>query len=204
MNKRYSSKYDRKIYEIFAGEYFTTDERKVILQTLLGSCIAVCFKDKYNHIVGINHFMLPGNPRAEKVIYDKNSRYGINSMELVINSMMKKGARRENLEAKVFGGGKVMKWGLNNVAENNIEFVLAYLKMERIPISARDVGGDYGRKVIMFSDSFAVYRKKIKSSKVVNSTLEKEKKLLSKVKKKNQKKSDITLFEQEVNNGQTN
>ncbi|MFW5996280.1 MAG: chemotaxis protein CheD, partial [Halanaerobiaceae bacterium] len=145
---------------------------------------------------GINHFMLPGKANLEKIAVDEDARYGINSMELMINAMMKKGASRTRLEAKVFGGGKVMKAGLNNVAENNVGFITRYLEIEEIPVIASDVGGKHGRKIILLPGSFSVYVRKIKKHKLVNETVAEEKKLLSKVKDQKKEKSNITYFAQ--------
>lgn len=196
MRRRFSNKYGREIYEIFTGEYYVTNREDIIMQTLLGSCIAVCLRDNIVGVTGINHFMLPGKANLEKIEIDEDARYGINSMELMINAMMKKGASRTRLEAKVFGGGKVMKAGLNNVAENNVGFITRYLEIEEIPVIASDVGGKHGRKIILLPGSFSVYVRKIKKHKLVNETVAEEKKLLSKVKNQKKEKSNITYFAQ--------
>lgn len=196
MRRRFSNKYGREIYEIFTGEYYVTNREDIIMQTLLGSCIAVCLRDNIVGVTGINHFMLPGKANLEKIAVDEDARYGINSMELMINAMMKKGASRTRLEAKVFGGGKVMKAGLNNVAENNVGFITRYLEIEEIPVIASDVGGKHGRKIILLPGSFSVYVRKIKKHKLVNETVAEEKKLLSKVKDQKKEKSNITYFAQ--------
>lgn len=194
MKKRFNNKYNRYIYEIFAGEYFVTQKKKIILQTLLGSCIAVCMIDKVTRIIGINHFMLPGNPNPDKIVADEDSRYGIHAMELMINAMMKKGAIRQNLQAKVFGGGKVIQNGLNHVSENNVKFILAYLNMEKIPILARDLGGEHGRKILVIPDTFTVYQKKIEISKLGDKTIKREKRLMDDAKDKKDTDSNLTLF----------
>jgi len=62
--------------------------------------------------------------------------------------MMKHGATRATMEAKVFGGGQVIDGMTSmNIGENNTDFVMAYLKTERIPIMSKDVLGPYPRKV---------------------------------------------------------
>jgi chemotaxis protein CheD len=51
---------------------------------------------------------------------DVSGRYGSYAMELLINEMMKLGARRETLQAKIFGGGQVMaNFTTMNVGERN-------------------------------------------------------------------------------------
>jgi chemotaxis protein CheD len=195
LNQRYSNKFKRKIYEIFAGEYYVIKSQPVILQTLLGSCVSVCLKDKFSGIVGINHFMLPGGANIEKIIYDADSRYGINSMELLINGMMKLGAIRKGLQAKVFGGGKVVANELNNVGQANIDFVDTYLNMEQIPVLARDLGSNHGRKILFFPDSFTVLQKKIEITRPDNKIVKTEKRYLKDSIKESQKESELTLFE---------
>ena len=127
--------------KLMAGEYFVHDDDEILLTTTLGSCIATCLWDPETRVGGMNHFMLPGG--------DANSgRYGSYAMELLINEMMKRGARRETLEAKVFGGGQMIQ-GVDsmNIGERNTVFAVDYLKTERIPIVSRDVLGGYARKV---------------------------------------------------------
>jgi chemotaxis protein CheD len=91
-------------------------------------------------------------------------------MELLINQLLKLGARRNGLEAKVFGGGNVLR-GLSatNVAQRNAEFVLAYLGTEKIPIVAHDLGGTQPRKIYQFVKNGRVRVKKLGST--ANDTL---------------------------------
>ena len=109
--------------------------------TTLGSCIAACLWDREAKVGGMNHFMLPEGDAD-------SGRYGSFAMELLINEMMKRGATRSTMEAKVFGGGQVVE-GMNkmNIGERNTAFVIEYLKTERIPIVSKDVLGPHPRKV---------------------------------------------------------
>ena len=126
--------------KLMAGEYFVHDD-DILLTTTLGSCIATCLWDPEARVGGMNHFMLPGGDAS-------SGRYGSYAMEILINEMMKRGARREALEAKVFGGGQVMQgMATMNIGERNTAFAVDYLKAERIPIVSRDVLGGYARKV---------------------------------------------------------
>ena len=84
------------------GQYFASKD-PVIIQTVLGSCVSVCFFDPVTRIGGMNHILYSGEVRSS---YDYNARYGINAMELLINEMVGLGAVRSRLIAKVFGGGK--------------------------------------------------------------------------------------------------
>jgi len=178
VKKTFNHKIKRYMYELFAGEYYATRDKDIALSTLLGSCVAVCLKDKRNGVVGMNHFMLPGKVDSAKVMFSEDGRYGINAMEKMVNDMMKLNSRRENMEAKVFGGGQVMDYKLTSVAQLNIEFALAYLEMEGIPIISQDVGGNYGRKLLLFPENFSVYMKRISYQKNLEEAVAREKKFL--------------------------
>jgi chemotaxis protein CheD len=145
--------------KVLPGEYFVHDE-DVLIMTTLGSCIAACLWDRDRRIGGMNHFMLPecGNGAD-------SGRYGSFAMELLINEMMKRGASRLSLEAKVFGGGAVIS-GMNsiNVGERNTTFVLDYLKTERIPVVSKDVLDIYPRKVGFFPASGKAMVKRLAAS----------------------------------------
>ena len=126
--------------KVLPGEYFVSTE-EILIMTTLGSCIAACLWDRTAKIGGLNHFMLPEGGAG-------NGRYGSYAMELLINEMLKRGATRSTLEAKVFGGGQVIA-GMEtmNVGARNTSFVLDYLKTERIPVVSKDVLDIYPRKV---------------------------------------------------------
>ena len=131
--------------KVLPGEHFVSSENLIIM-TVLGSCIAACLWDPRANVGGMNHFMLPDGDSAEG-----SGRYGSYAMELLINEMMKAGARRESMQAKIFGGGQVMhSFTAMNVGERNTAFVTAYLQTERIPIVSRDVLDIYPRKVCFF------------------------------------------------------
>ena len=72
-------------------------------------------------------------------------------MELLINDLLKRGARRQRLQAKVFGGGNVLS-GFHNdpIGTRNAHFVLDYLEAEKIPVLAQDLGDNQARKVGFF------------------------------------------------------
>lgn len=159
----YDRHFERHAVKILPGEYFVTNGDKLIV-TVLGSCVAVCLRDKVNGIGGMNHFLLPNDGTNETGLLTESARYGVYAMELLVNHLLKMGAMRARMEAKVFGGGNVLR-GLkvNNVGQRNAEFVLDYLQTERIPVVAKDLLDDYPRKVYFFPDTGKVLVKKIKS-----------------------------------------
>lgn len=149
------------------GEHYVSRKPEVI-STLLGSCVAVCLYDSVNGVFGMNHFLLAYKQQTANtpIIQSDYGRYGIFSMELLINDMMKKGADRTQLKAKCFGGGNVLKlredsWNRPTVGDVNVQFVREFLKNENIPIVSACLGGDYGRNVHFLGSDFSVYIKKI-------------------------------------------
>jgi chemotaxis protein CheD len=145
--------------KLMPGEYFVHDGDDLLLTTVLGSCVAACLVDRARGLGGMNHFMLPDGGSA--------GRYGAFAMELLINEMMKRGARRERLEAKIFGGGQVMRtFTTINIGEQNVRFVEQFLQAERIPLVSRDVLGVHPRKVCLFAGSGRALVKKLADSQL--------------------------------------
>ncbi len=133
--------------KIAPGEYFATDS-PLMLVTLLGSCVSACIRDPERKIGGLNHFLLPHSIEQDKFAA---ARYGNFAMELLINSLLKLGARRQALVAKVFGGANVVRIMKNSqVGSSNSEFVLDYLQSEGIKVLAADLGGLQPRRVHYF------------------------------------------------------
>ena len=143
--------------KILPGEYFVADD-DLLITTTLGSCIAACLWDRQAQIGGMNHFMLPEGQ-------GDSGRYGSYAMELLINQLLKRGATRGTLEAKIFGGGAVIS-GMNsiNVGERNTQFVTHYLATERIPIVSKDVMDIYPRKVCFLAKSGKAMVKRLSSA----------------------------------------
>ena len=167
-NLYYDRVHDIQAVKILPGEYYVTGKDMLIV-TVLGSCVAACIRDPLTGVAGMNHFMLPDGGSQSDVL-SASARYGGFAMELLINQLLKLGARRGGLEAKVFGGGNVLRaLSAANVAERNAAFVLEYLKMENIPIVAQDLLGTYPRKVYQFVKSGKVRMKKL--TEVRNDTI---------------------------------
>ncbi|HEY9547793.1 MAG TPA: chemoreceptor glutamine deamidase CheD [Solimonas sp.] len=141
--------------KILPGEFQVTSE-DIVLVTLLGSCVSACLRDPLAGVGGINHFMLP----EAEALGSSSARYGAYAMEVLINELLKRGARRERLEAKVFGGGNVIKgMTVANVGARNASFALRYLEDEHIRILAQDLGGIDARKLGYFPRSGRVLLK---------------------------------------------
>jgi len=166
-NKYYDRHFAKDAAKILPGEYFVS-KTGVLLVTVLGSCIAACIRDPLIGVGGMNHFMLPDDGAKGGVT--TSARYGTYAMEVLINHLLKLGAKKDRLEAKVFGGGAVLaSLSSSNVGVRNAEFVLEYLQMEGIPVLARDLLESCPRKVYYFSDSGRVLVKRL--NRVHNDTL---------------------------------
>lgn len=134
-----------KRVHVIQGEYKVVNDPNVVLTTVLGSCVAACLRDPVSGIGGMNHFLLPGSADAVAQGGDA-TRYGVHLMELLINGLLKQGARRDRLEAKIFGGAKTIA-SFSNVGQQNAEFANRFLSDEGIPILGSSTGGDAGRKL---------------------------------------------------------
>jgi chemotaxis protein CheD len=151
-NRYYDPHLKCESVKLLPGEYFATS-RELALVTVLGSCVAACLRDRKEGIGGMNHFMLPRG-RGDGDPASASARYGVHAMELLINQLVRLGARRCNLEAKVFGGGNVVTgFTAMNIGQANAEFVIEFLRAESIPVVAEDLQGTISRKVYFFPTS---------------------------------------------------
>ena len=149
--------------KLLPGEYYVAT-RAMMLTTVLGSCVAACIRDVRLGIGGMNHFMLPDGDASGPM--SSSARYGSYAMEILINHLLKLGARREHLEAKVFGGGNVLPGlSLANVGQRNADFVVQFLETEQVRIVARDLVDVFPRKVNFFPATGRVLVKRLKSAR---------------------------------------
>jgi len=154
--------------KLLPGEYYVTS-KDMVLTTVLGSCVSACVRDTTAGIGGMNHFMLPND--ADQASRDTAAamRYGAYAMEIVLNELIKAGARRERLEAKVFGGGAVLaNMTMLNIGDRNAEFVLRYLQLEQVRVASQDLRGELPRRINYFPGSGRVtVRKLVKQNDVL-------------------------------------
>jgi chemotaxis protein CheD len=135
---------DGEVVHIVQGEQFVTEDPNLCVATLLGSCVAACLRDPIASVGGMNHFLLPGSdsPRGEAA----DLGIGVHAMELLVNAMLAHGARRERIEAKLFGGARVVA-GLTAVGEKNAKFAEEFLRREGIQHVGGSLRGDAGRRL---------------------------------------------------------
>lgn len=133
--------FNRTAVKIQPGELHVTAD-DLLITTVLGSCVSVCVRDRVTGVGGMNHFMLPGREGKG----GSCARYGIPAMEQLLEGILAAGGMAANLEAKVFGAGKINR-ALSDVGKKNAEFALDYLRDRNIPVTALDVGEAFPRKV---------------------------------------------------------
>jgi len=168
-NLYYDNHFSMEAAKIMPGEYYATT-RDMLVVTVLGSCVSVCLRDKATGIGGMNHFMLPHSDNDPQNPVSVSARYGSYAMEMLINHLIKLGAKRNNFEAKVFGGGNVLRgFTVTNVGARNADFALDFLHSEKIKIVAEDLLDIYPRKVYYFPKTGRALIKKLKS--VHNNTI---------------------------------
>jgi chemotaxis protein CheD len=145
---------------ITQGEFAVDCSPTVVISTILGSCIAACIWDPEANIGGMNHFLLPNGPQ---VLESDSSSFGANAMEVLINTLIRSGARKNCLRAKVFGGAEMCR-GLTDAGSRNGLFVLSYLERENIPCVGQSLGGNQARRLEFYPESGRVRQKLVEDA----------------------------------------
>jgi len=160
----------KNIVTLRPGEFYVSNPgENILLHTLLGSCVAACLYDPEIDLVGMNHFLLSGHQYSRQLKYTESEagRYGVQSMELLINAMLNRGAEKKRLRAKAFGGAKILNNGNKDnflcVGEVNSRFIIDFLNNEKIPLVSQNLNGHQGRIVFFSSQTYVIDMCKIKS-----------------------------------------
>lgn len=135
---------DERRINIIQGEYQVSADAGAVITTMLGSCVAACLHDPLAKAGGMNHFLLAGGSATPGV--GEAERHGVHLMELLVNGMLKLGASRDRLRAKLFGGARAMH-GLTDIGAENARFARAFLAREGIAIVGVSLGGEIGRRI---------------------------------------------------------
>lgn len=195
VRRSWNNQFQSYAARILPGEFYVTRNQEGVATTL-GSCISACIRDKVLGIGGMNHFMLPATDVSDLASVraanlSDATRYGNHAMEHLINQIMHNGGRRQNLEVKVFGGGRIMA-GMTDVGLANITFVRDYLAMEGLSVVAEDVGDIYPRMVIFFPATGVARVKRLRSLHN-NVIVDEERRYVDSIKKQ-PVSGDIELF----------
>ena len=135
---------EEKCVNIIQGEYRVSGDPAEAITTLLGSCVAACMHDPVAGVGGMNHFLLPGDVGSRRT--DEAERYGVHLMELLVNGLLKIGAGRDRLQAKLFGGAKTVQ-NLKDIGSTNAQFAHEFLSREGIAVIGASLGGVLGRRI---------------------------------------------------------
>lgn len=131
-----------RMLHVVQGEFAVVDQPNVVLTTILGSCVATCMWDPIAQVGGMNHFLLPGDEDSS----GDEVKYGVNAMELLINGLLQRGAARGRLQAKLFGGARVIN-SFSDIGAKNAAFAQQFLRAENIACAAQSLGGDRARRI---------------------------------------------------------
>lgn len=131
-----------RIHAVVQGEYHVSRDANIVLSTVLGSCVAACLYDPRAGIGGMNHFLLPGDTESGST----ELKYGAMAMELLINDLLKAGARRSELKVKLFGGARVSS-AFRDIGAKNVEFARSYIRREGFEVESESLGGQQARRL---------------------------------------------------------
>ncbi len=145
-------------HTIIGGEFAVVgDDESIGFKTLLGSCVAIMFYDKNLKIKGMNHFLLPATNNT-----NEDMKYGLYSVEAMLNEMYKLGCRKENMAAKISGGADIMNIGSTSksIGHRNVEFAHTFCQSEGFRILSDHTRGNEGR-VILMGNRFETFIKNV-------------------------------------------
>jgi chemotaxis protein CheD len=148
---------------IHQGDCQVSGAIELTYSTVLGSCISACVRDRVARVGGMNHFLLAEQSDVARGRHGASARYGAFAMEQLINRVLSAGTgQKNNLEIKVFGGGKVNA-ALDDIGAKNVEFVRQFLYDEGYQLTAEDLGGTYARRVLFKPYSGRAFVKRLDS-----------------------------------------
>ncbi|MGB6229189.1 MAG: chemotaxis protein CheD [Litorimonas sp.] len=130
----------RKLY-LVQGEFKVSEDPQDVITTLVGSCVTACLYDPIAKVGGMNHFLLPHGPCG-----GNDTLYGINQMELLINGLLRMGARKYRMKSKLFGGNTITA-GLCDAGVRNAEMAETFLSDENIPCVASALRGTQAQRI---------------------------------------------------------
>jgi chemotaxis protein CheD len=131
-----------------------------LVTTILGSCVAVCLWDEVAGAGGMNHYLLPEGSGTDADAL----RFGSVATEALIDRLLRLGAQRGRLRAKVFGGARIsasFKGQTPHLGATNVARALEVLAREGLRVDARDTGGERGRKLLFQTDDGVAWVKEL-------------------------------------------
>jgi len=163
-----------KTHTVIGGEFaIVKDDEEIAFKTLLGSCVAIIFYDKEQKIKGMNHFLLPSTNNS-----NEDMKYGLYSVEAMLNEMYKMGCRKQNMAAKISGGADIVNVTLSSksIGHRNVEFAMDFCASEGFRIISNHTRGVDGR-VILVTNGFETFIKTVENNTTTSQVMADEKKL---------------------------
>jgi len=167
-----------KTHTVIGGEFaVVSDDEEIGFKTLLGSCVAIMFYDKNKKVKGMNHFLLPATENS-----NEDMKYGLYSVEAMLNEMYKLGCRKENMAAKISGGADIMNMSsmAKSIGHRNVEFAHTFCKSEGFRILSDHTRGNEGR-VILIGNRFETFIKNVDNNNTSQEVANQEKKLQNEI-----------------------
>jgi len=165
-------------HTVIGGEFaVVADSENIAFKTLLGSCVAIMFYDKQMKVKGMNHFLLPATDNS-----NEDMKYGLYSVEAMLNEMYKLGCRKENMAAKISGGADIMNLGsaVKSIGHRNVEFAQTFCQSEGFRVLSDHTRGNEGR-VILMANRFETFIKNVDNKTTSTEVAAEEKKLQSEI-----------------------
>lgn len=167
-------------HTVIGGEFAVgSDIEQIAFKTLLGSCVAVMFYDKVTKIKAMNHFLLPNSNNTHD-----DMKYGLYSVEAMLNEMYKLGCNKKNMVAKISGGADIMQITLSSqsIGSRNVEFAKEFCKAEGFKILSEHTRGEHGR-LILLANEFETFIKVTQKSETDKKIVSEEKYLQQEITK---------------------
>ena len=179
---------------LYIGDFFASRE-PMSLSTVVGSCIAVCLIDPRAKVGGMNHFMLPAPGHGRNPTHDR-ARFGVHAMDLLMGAMLKAGADRRVLVAKIFGGAHVLRVpeSEESIPRRNVRFIEEFMHVEGFRVLSCDVGGYLPRRLRFHTETGKVYVQRL-GDKALHQTRVEEREHLAVVRRTPEAAGDVTLFQ---------
>jgi chemotaxis protein CheD len=167
-------------HTVIGGEFAVgNDIEQIAFKTLLGSCVAIMFYDKITKIKAMNHFLLPATNNT-----NDDMKYGLYSVEAMLNEMYKLGCSKQNMVAKISGGADIMQLNISSesIGHRNVEFAKDFCKTEGFKLLSQHTRGEHGR-LILLANEFETFIKVTQKSETDSRILSEEKSLQKEITK---------------------
>lgn len=166
-------------HTVIGGEFAVgSDDDNVAFKTLLGSCVALMFYDRNKKVKSMNHFLLPN---TDSTISDM--KYGLFSVEAMLNEMYKMGCKKEDIVAKISGGADIMGLNLSSsIGQRNVEFAKEFCRSEGFRVLSEHIRGEHGR-LILLADDFETFIKVTQKTDTDSKIADEERRLQTEIAK---------------------